>query len=132
MNKDVSRAVIVEDIPQMRDLIRIVLSSFGAKDIVEAQNGAEAIAALKSNDVDIVIMDWKMDVMDGLECTRHIREGIDGINQKLPIVLLTGMLGKDSEDAAYAAGVDLYLEKPFSLKTLHSGISKVLNRTPPV
>ncbi len=132
MNKAVNRAIIVEDNPQMRDLIRIVLSSFGAKDIVEAQNGAEAIAALKSNDVDIIIMDWKMDVMDGLECTRHIREGIDDINQKLPIVLLTGMLGKDSEDAAYAAGVDLYLEKPFSLKTLHSGISKVLNRTPPV
>ena len=71
-------------------------------------------------------MDWKMDVMDGLECTRRIRAGIDGIPPKLPIILLTGMTGKSSESAAYEAGADLFMEKPFSIKKLHAGVMKIL------
>jgi len=126
MAKDINRAVIVEDNPQMRDLINMVMGSFGAREVVHAENGAKAIAALASGGADIVIMDWKMDVMDGLECTRRIRAGIEGIDPALPIVLLTGVTGKEAESAAYAAGVDLFLEKPFSLKKLHVGISGVI------
>ena len=131
MGHKIDRAVIVEDNPQMRDLIKMVLGSFGTRDITQAANGAEAITALKSAAADIVIMDWKMDVMDGLECTRRIRAGVEGLDPTLPIVLLTGMTGKDSEAAANEAGVDFFLEKPFSLKTLHAAISKVLDARPP-
>jgi len=131
MAKEIDRAVIVEDNPQMRDLINMVLGSFGTRDIIHAGNGAEAIAALASGGADIVIMDWKMDVMDGLECTRRIRAGINGIDPGLPIVLLTGVTGEESERAAYAAGVDLFLEKPFSLKKLHAGVTRVIEAKRP-
>jgi two-component system chemotaxis response regulator CheY/two-component system phosphate regulon response regulator PhoB len=131
MGHKIDRAVIVEDNPQMRDLIKMVLGSFGAREITQATNGAEAITALKDAVADIVIMDWKMDVMDGLECTRRIRAGVEGLDPTLPIVLLTGMTGKESEAAANAAGVDFFLEKPFSLKTLHAAISKVLDARQP-
>ncbi|WP_144084248.1 response regulator [Magnetospirillum gryphiswaldense] len=120
------RAVIVEDIRQIRDLVHIALNSFGIDDIAEAGNGEEALAALRDGGADIVIMDWKMEVMDGLECARRIRAGIDGINPRLPIVLLTSMGGKESEAAAYAAGVDHFMEKPFSLRSLNAGVAKVL------
>jgi len=125
-NLVVRRAVIVEDNPQMRDLIRMVLGTFGTGEIVEAKDGAEAIAALRSGGAEIVIMDWKMEVMDGLECTRRIRAGTDGIDPLTPVVLLTGNVGRDSENAAYAAGVNHYMEKPFSLKQLHAALLKVL------
>ncbi len=66
--------------------------------------------------------------MDGLKCTRRIRSGIEGIDPKTIIVLLTGMVGEENERTAYAAGVDLFLEKPVSLKKLHMGLAKVLGR----
>ncbi|OAN49545.1 hypothetical protein A6A04_19185 [Paramagnetospirillum marisnigri] len=120
------RAVIVEDNPQIRDLVHMVLTSIGISDVTEAGNGEEALTALKEGGADIVIMDWKMDVMDGLECTSRIRAGVDGVDPRLPIILLTAMGGKDSETAAYAAGVDHFMVKPFSIKSLHASVTKVL------
>jgi len=121
------RAVIVEDSAQMRDLIKMALTASGITDIDQAENGLEAIDLLKSRGADIVIMDWQMDVMDGMECTRQIRGGTDGIAPETPIILLTGMVSEDSEAAAYAAGADLFMGKPFSLKQLHAGIIKAVS-----
>jgi len=67
-----------------------------------------------------------MDVMDGLACTRLIRDGIGGVDTKIPIILLTGRGGEEATATAYAAGVDLFMEKPFSVKTLFNGIMKIL------
>jgi CheY-like chemotaxis protein len=120
------RAVIVEDNAPMRELINMVLGAFGVAQIDVAANGAEAIAALQAARADIVFMDWQMDVMNGLECTRRIRAGIDGIDPKTIIVLVTGMVGEKNAETAYAAGVDLFLEKPVSMKILHAGMVKVL------
>ncbi len=122
------RAVIVEDNAQMRELIHMVLGALGITEIVSAANGAEAISALQAGGADIVFMDWQMDVMDGLECTRRIRAGVDGIDPKTVIVLVTGMVGEKNAETAYAAGVDLFLEKPVSVKILHAGVEKVLGR----
>ena len=110
-------AVIVEDSIPMQSLIKMVLQSFGAEQIIVLNNGAEAISCPEMSKADIVIMDWNMAVMDGLECTRKIRSGIDGVDKNLPIILLTGNCGKPNE--AYEAGVNGYIEKPFSLKSLH-------------
>ena len=119
-------AMIVEDSVQTRQLIHMALNSAGITKVVEAENGAAAIAAIKANQANIAIMDWQMDVMDGLECTRRIRSGVQGIDQRLPIILLTGSVGPSSEAAAYSAGVDLFMEKPFSIRSLHEGVLKVL------
>ena len=64
-----------------------------------------------------------MDVMDGLECTRRMRAATDCIDPKLAIILQTG---SDSERAAYDAGADLFMEKPFSIKKLDAGIVKII------
>jgi two-component system, chemotaxis family, chemotaxis protein CheY len=98
------RAVIVEDSAQMRSLIHMALKAAGIADVVESENGLVALDLIKSQRADIVIMDWQMDVMDGMECTRQIRAGIAGIDPNTPIILLTGMVSTESEDAAYAAG----------------------------
>jgi two-component system chemotaxis response regulator CheY/two-component system phosphate regulon response regulator PhoB len=67
--------------------------------------------------------------MDGVECTRHIRAGIKGIDQALPIILLTGNVGPSFQVEAYAAGVDLFIEKPFSIRKLSAAITKVLAKS---
>ena len=120
------RAVIVDDDTQIQYVIQLVLETLGFNSIVKVGNGAEAIAAIGKDGADIVIMDWKMDVMDGLECTRRIRSGIDGIDPKTPIILLTMVRGTRSEAAARAAGADLFMEKPFSLSELHVAVAKLI------
>ena len=128
MNIRPKRAVVVEDNVSMRELIQLVLGAFGVSQVVSAINGVEAISALQSAGADIVFMDWQMDVMDGLECTRRIRARVDGIDPKTIIVLVTGMVGEKNAEVAYAAGVDLFLEKPVSMKILHAGMEKVLGK----
>ena len=126
----IKRAVIVEDSPKMRDLIHESLGFFQVTEIVEARDGTEAIAALQSGGADIVIMDWQMEVMDGIECTRRIRAGIEGIDPRIPIILLTGIAGEETERATYAAGVDYFMEKSFfSLKHLHAGLVNIFGAT---
>jgi len=126
MKSLVKRAVVVEDSVQFLELIKMVLGNLGNEEIAEATNGKEAIDAIRDGGADVVVMDWKMDIMDGLECTRLIRSGIEGIDPATKIILLTGETGPDAERTAYASGVNLFLEKPFSLKKLHAGVTKVL------
>ena len=125
---DPRRAIIVEDSAPMRELIKMALAAVGISEVVVVTNGAEAIATLQASGADIVFMDWQMDVMDGLECTRRIRAGVDGIDPKTIIVLVTGMVGEKNAETAYAAGVDLFLEKPVSMKKLRAGVEKVLGQ----
>jgi len=122
----VKRAVVVDDDPQTRYLVQIVLESLGINKVAKADNGEKALSLIKGGDVAIVIMDWKMEVMDGLECTRRIRAGVDGIDPMLPILLVTAVRGDEAEKEAYAAGVDLFMEKPFGLSDLHLAIAKLI------
>jgi two-component system chemotaxis response regulator CheY len=128
MSDQVKRAVVVEDDASTRQLVQFVLRSIGFTEIVEAENGQEAITALQACKADLALIDWQMDVMDGLECTRRIRAGVEGIDPRLIIILLTGLVGKENEKLAYEAGVDLFLEKPFSVKMMHAGVSKALGK----
>lgn len=123
----VNRALVVEDNDRFRELIVFVLKSIGATDIVEARDGREAIDSLRTFNADIVVMDWKMEVMDGLEWTRQIRAGVHAIDPQTPVILLTGQVSRESEAAGYAAGVNLFMGKPISLRKLQRGLTQVLN-----
>jgi CheY-like chemotaxis protein len=126
MLEKAKRAVIVEDAPQMRTLIRIVLAQFGINDVVETEDGAEAMAMLKKGGADIIVMDWMMPGMDGMECTRRIRAGQEGIDPDIPIIIATGVQGESAEAMAAAAGANYFIRKPFSLKALHLAFTSVL------
>jgi two-component system chemotaxis response regulator CheY/two-component system phosphate regulon response regulator PhoB len=119
-------AVIVEDNEPTRKLICITLESIGIKNIITAENGAKAIEALAHSKADIAIVDWQMDVMDGLEFTRQVRASHASINPNTPILMLTALTGGEAERQAYEAGVDLFVNKPFSVKLLFSSINKLL------
>jgi two-component system chemotaxis response regulator CheY/two-component system phosphate regulon response regulator PhoB len=125
----VQKAVVVEDNPRFRELVKIVLGSLGITEVAEAKDGNDAIAVLETFDADIVIMDWTMGGMDGVTCTQHIRSGALGCDPDLPIVMLSGHGGDDAIRHAREAGVDVYLIKPISLRALHDGIQRALGRS---
>ena len=121
------RAVVVEDDEQMRMIIRVVLEMLRIGDIVEVGSGEEAIAALRDGAADVVIMDWMMPGMNGIDCTRIIRSGdIDGIAPDVPVVMLTAVTGEEAERMAMEAGANAFLHKTSSIKLLYAEIRKLL------
>ena len=120
------RAIIVDDAPQMRTLIKVVLAQFGITDVVEAEDGAAAMEALMTGRADIIIMDWMMPGMDGLECTRRIRAGQNGIDPNIPIIVATGVQGESAEATARTAGANGFIRKPFSIKMLNKAFVSAL------
>ena len=95
-----------------------MLKSFGL-DVLEAEDGAQAVALLEQQHVDLVLMDIQMPVMDGYAATRALRERESRLRlPRLPIVALTA--NAFDEDAAHclAAGMDAHLAKPYSRQQL--------------
>lgn len=127
MSIGVQRAVVVEDNARFRDLIKLVLESLGVEAIDEANDGQEALEVLQRVDAGLVIIDWTMDGMDGMACTRHIRSGALGRNSTVPIVMVSGHGGEDVVRHAEEAGVDVYIAKPISIKALFAGIQGAIS-----
>jgi two-component system, cell cycle response regulator len=108
--------LIVEDDLISRSLLSRTLTSLGYK-IIEAGNGQQAWDILQTKNIQLVITDWIMPVMDGLELTRKIRSS-QKFSGYVYIVILTGRLGIDNIVDGLDAGADDYLAKPFSPKEL--------------
>lgn len=118
--------LIVEDNLHFRTLIRTILQSVGFENVEEARDGAEAFEVLSSFDANLAIIDWKMDGQDGLECVRRIRTDGQSPNRYLPIIMVTGFTGESLAGAARDVGVNDFLGKPISAKSLMSRIVSVL------
>jgi len=115
--------LVVEDNPVNRIIAEEMLESLGL-DIIEAQDGVEALDVLSRRSVDLVLMDCQMPVMDGYTATAHIRDRER--RQRLPrtpIVALTA--DAYEEDAAHAleVGMDAHLTKPYTRDQLREVIS---------
>ncbi len=120
---DMRKAVIVRDNAQFGALVRIVLGSFGVADVREAGDGGEALDLLGAFDADVVVMDWKTHGMSYLDCAHRIRRAVvNAGNPKHPIVVVTGYGCDDNPDIARAAGVDVYLDEPISIRRLYAGL----------
>lgn len=116
--------LVVDDHASIRGLTRHGLSQIGVSDVVEAANGSEALAALAQKRFDLVIADWTMDGMDGLDLLARLRA--NPIIGRTPFILLTARNDADSVRTAIAAGVNNYIVKPFDVPTLRSKIEAVL------
>jgi CheY-like chemotaxis protein len=118
--------LIVEDNLHFRTLIRTILQTVGFENVEEARDGAEAFEVLLSFDADLAIIDWKMDGQDGLECVRRIRTDEESPNRYLPIIMVTGYTEDSLARAARDVGVNDFLSKPISAKSLITRIVSVL------
>ena len=123
LNKDL-RILVVEDNGNIRKLLMNILKSMGFKNLAEADNGKTAWDKIQGAEYDLVMTDWMMPEMDGLELVKKIRnESVE--HKDLPILMITAT--DKQEDVAEAAkwGVSGYIVKPFSVKTIFAKISQV-------
>ena len=116
----VKRAMVVEDCRHFSSIICMVLKSLGVEQIVEVADGRDAIEALEAFDAELVIMDWMMPNMDGVECTRRIRSS-RGRYPDVPIVMVTARDDVADIQRALEAGADAYISKPVSSRRLLAG-----------
>lgn len=118
--------LIVDDNEFDRHLARDVFKALGARHLVFANDGAEALEILKTNSIDIVMLDWKMPVFDGIEFTRFVRNSEDSANPFLPIIMMTAYSELSHVMYARDAGVTEYLIKPCSAKQILSRIRSIV------
>ena len=117
------RVLLADDHPTNRRVVELILGQ-AAVDITSVENGAEAVAAYRDGDFDLVLMDMQMPVMDGLTATREIRrhETKNGIG-RTPLVMLTANALPDHVAAGVAAGADRHMAKPFNAAELLEMVS---------
>ena len=118
--------LIVEDNMQMRLLIAQVLKAMGVGRISQADGGERALALIRTNKPDIIITDWLMEPMDGLELTRRIRQDPKSPARLAPIILMTGYSAHSRVTQARDTGVTEFLVKPFTADALAKRIAHVI------
>lgn len=124
MNEKNIRVLIVDDFATMRKVVRNLLKQVGYEDIVEAEDGVMALKALKSQKIDVIVSDWNMPNMTGLELLKAVRA--DAELAKTPFLMVTAEALQDNVVAAVKAGVNNYIVKPFTAEVLNEKIKKIM------
>jgi two-component system chemotaxis response regulator CheY len=125
------RVLVVDDSKNMRMLVRTVLTAIGVQTVREAGDGNSAMTELRSNPIDIAIIDWVMEPMDGLDFVRQVRTAEDSPNQFLPIIMMTGHTERHRIFKARDAGVTEFLAKPITAKTLLLRLTNIIEHPRP-
>jgi two-component system, chemotaxis family, chemotaxis protein CheY len=125
------RVLIVDDNQHMRRLILAVLQAVGVRDIYEAADGEHAWKILRDTNPDVIILDWQMDGMTGLEFVRLVRNSPRSPNVFVPVIMLTGHTHIDHVRQARDAGVNEFLAKPVSVKAILSRLLSVIEHPRP-
>jgi two-component system, chemotaxis family, chemotaxis protein CheY len=120
------RVLVVDDFATMRKIIKNVLKQINIDNTVEAENGKQALQTLKSDSVDLIISDWIMPEMTGIEFLRACKE--DPSIKNIPFIMVTAEAQKDSVVEAIKGGVDNYVVKPFTPEKLQLAIDKAKAR----
>ena len=118
--------LIVEDEQPIRDMLAFALRRAGFG-VLEAEDSRQARVQLADRRPDLVLVDWMLPDMSGLELTRHIKR--ESATRDLPVIMLTARAGEGDKVAGLDGGADDYVTKPFSPRELLSRINAVLRRT---
>ena len=125
------RILIVDDYPPMRAILKVMLKALGVRDISEANDGLAAIDEMNGFHADIVIADYRMVPMDGVELTLRIRDGAAGIDPFTPVIMVSGHSEKSRIYQARDAGVTEFLVKPISATFLYYRLRAVIENPRP-
>ena len=117
-------AMVVDDFSTMRRIVRKILKDLQFRDIIEAENGLAALRLLESNKVDLIVSDWNMPMMTGLELLKRVRA--DERLKGLPFLMVTAEAQKENIIEAIQAKVSNYVIKPFSAAVLAEKLAKIL------
>ncbi len=118
------RVLIVDDYKTMLRIIRNLLKQIGFDNVDEAADGAEALQKLRGDNYGLVISDWNMEPMTGLQLLKEVRS--DNKLKATPFIMVTAESKTENVIAAKEAGVNNYIVKPFNAETLKTKLSSVL------
>jgi two-component system chemotaxis response regulator CheY len=119
------RFLIVDDFAPMREIIRKVLQETGYEHIQEASDGAAAFPLLLAQQFDLLITDWNMPKLPGIELLRAVRA--EPKLAALPVLMVTAEVKREQIIAATHAGVNGYIIKPFTAQALAAKVRKILS-----
>ncbi len=120
-----SKILVVDDSATIRRIIKNTLERIGYTDVVEAENGIDALTKLKEGDISLVLTDWNMPEMDGITLVKSIRAS-DKFGT-VPVIMVTTEAEKNEVIEALQLGVNDYIVKPFTPDILKEKIEKVMN-----
>jgi len=122
------KILVVDDFSTMRRIVRNLLVELGFTNglIQEAEDGNAALALLRSQSFDLVVTDWNMPNMTGIELLRAIRA--DAALKAMPVLMVTAENNRDQIIAAAQSGVNGYVVKPFTAVTLKEKLDKIFER----
>jgi two-component system, chemotaxis family, chemotaxis protein CheY len=122
------KILVVDDFSTMRRIVRNLLVELGFSNplIQEADDGESAIAMLRSLPFDLVVTDWNMPNMTGIDLLRAIRA--EESLKAMPVLMVTAENNRDQIIAAAQAGVNGYIVKPFTAVTLKEKLTKIFER----
>ena len=119
------KLLVVDDSSTMRRIIKNTLARLGYKDILEGEDGVQGWAQMDKNpDIDMLITDWNMPEMNGLELVKKVRA--DARFKDTPIIMVTTEGGKSEVITALKAGVNNYIVKPFTPQVLKEKLGAVM------
>ncbi|WP_448383083.1 response regulator [Desulfosoma sp.] len=118
------KVLVVDDFATMRRIVKNILRELDFKDIVEAENGAAAVKILESQDIDLIVSDWNMPKMTGLELLKWVRA--NDKTKDLPFLMVTAEAQKENVMEAVKAKVSNYIVKPFTAAVMAEKLAKIL------
>ena len=118
--------LIVDDYKTMLRIIRNLLKQLGFENVDEATDGAAALSKLRGKQYGLVISDWNMEPMTGLQLLREVRA--DAKLKALPFIMVTAESKKENVITAKEAGVSNYIVKPFNAATLKMKLEAVIGQ----
>jgi CheY-like chemotaxis protein len=122
------KALIVEDNPHMRELLKSLLHALGIAAIFEASDGTSALELVRAHEPDLILTDLSMSPTDGLAFVREVRKSAASPNPYVPIIMVTGHTERHRIEAARDAGVTEVLAKPITAGNLIQRITEIVNR----
>jgi len=117
------KVLVVDNSAPMRRVIKGVLRQIGFKNIIEADDGSMALQELRKEKAGLIVSDWNMPKMNGLELLKAVRSDED--LKDIPFIMITAEVEKDNVLEAIKAGVSGYITKPFTLETVSKKVKKV-------
>jgi len=117
------KVLIVDDFATMRRILKNIMKQIGFSDITEADNGKNALKVLKSQAIDLVLCDWNMPEMPGIEVLNTVRA--DDKLKATPFIMVTAEAQKENILEAVKSGVSSYIVKPFTADTVEEKLQKV-------
>ncbi len=120
------KVLVVDDFATMRKIVRNILKQIGFENIMEAEDGNAALRLVKSEPVGLVVTDWNMPNMTGLDLLKAIRQ--DPQTANLPVLMVTAEGLKENVMDAVKAGVNNYVVKPFTAEVLQEKLETIFKK----